>query len=510
MLTSTSLVSSIRRPSRDTAAADAIPILVDNEYHLFHLTTPPSTVHHPERLRSSWSHLRSKCLTQWQRNEEFALSPGKSPQSPDADGVWTGSAITGPDGNMHIFYTGYNLSENGKQVIIHATSEDRLGSRFTKSADPINITSDSSNRAAFEDIDFRDPYVLYNEEEKLYWMILGTRLASGSHWTRGCLALLTSKDLQAWTLEPDPFYAPNDMMCPECPELFSLPNGKWYLVYSRFTTPNAGIVYRVADSPRGPFRTPRDGSGGRLDGRRWYAAKSCPKAHDLSRRIFFGWIADQCVEDGKWSWGGDMAMPREVRAKEDGSLVISPVEATLDHVFSALPSFDIPKIELEAIGGTMTKILDKVKCERPYMITFDVVSSSAASFGLVFDVDSDLKGCYLRFVPTFNGRCTVSLAMAPAPLDDFWADQYQLYLPRAVDGPEIVKHENVEANKTVTILRSGDTLEVFVGGRSLSYRILASDAASRKGNGVVRDVGVFVEDGIVQYSDFRVTEGMDY
>lgn len=118
-------------------------------------------------------------------------------------------------------------------------------------------------------------------------------MAKGPHWTRGCLALLTSKTLKEWSLEPEPFYAPNDMMCPECLEFFSLPNGKWYLIYSRFSAPNAGTVYRVADSPRGPFRTPRDGSGGRLDGRRWYAAKSCQKANDASKRIFFGWVADQ-------------------------------------------------------------------------------------------------------------------------------------------------------------------------------------------------------------------------
>jgi beta-fructofuranosidase len=293
MPSSSALITSIRRPSEDTAAADAIPILVDNEYHLFHLTTPPSSIHHPERLRSSWSHLRSNCLSQWSRNDKFALTPSKSPEAPDADGIWTGSAIIGPDGNMHIIYTGYNLSQNGKQVIIHATSQDRIGTHFTKSAEPINIVSDAANRAAFEEIDFRDPYVLYNEDEKCYWMLVGTRLAKGPHWTRGCLALLTSKDLKEWELEPEPFYAPNDMMCPECPELFSLPNGKWYLVYSRFSAPNAGTIYRVADSPRGPFRTPRDGSGGRLDGRRWYAAKSCQKANDASKRIFFGWVADQ-------------------------------------------------------------------------------------------------------------------------------------------------------------------------------------------------------------------------
>jgi beta-fructofuranosidase len=144
------------------------------------------------------------------------------------------------------------------------------------------------------------------------------------------------------------------------------------------------------------------------------------------------------------------------------------------------------------------------------MITFNLQTTSAASFGLMFDIDNDLEGCYLRFVPTFEGRYTASLALAPAPLDDFWSDQYQLYLPRGVDGPEIVRHENIKVVEPVTVLRSGDTVEVFVGGRSLSYRLLGSAEAARDMDGRICDIGMFVEDGVVEFSDFKVTEGMDY
>jgi beta-fructofuranosidase len=205
-----------------------------------------------------------------------------------------------------------------------------------------------------------------------------------------------------------------------------------------------------------------------------------------------------------------MALPREAMAGEDGNLVIRPVKPVLSDVFSALPSFYLPKIELNAVGKTATQLLDKIKCERPYMITFNIQSTSAASFGLIFDVDDDLKGCYLRFVPTFEGRYTVLLALAPAPLDDFWSDQYELYLPRDVDGPEIVRHENVKVVEAVTVIRSGDTVEVFVGGRSLSYRLLGSAEAARNADGKIWDIGIFVEDGVVEFSDFKVTEGMDY
>lgn len=404
---------------------------------------------------------------------------------------------------MHIFYTGYNLAENGRQVILHAVSEDRHGSVFKKKPHRIRIVSESSSRAAFEDIDFRDPYVVYNESEACFWMIVGTRLSQGPHWTRGCLALLTSPDLEYWSLESKPLYAPNDSMCPECPELFPL-NGKWYLVYSRFAAPNPGTVYRLSDSPRGPFRTPRDGSAGRFDGRRWYAAKSCPKAKENSTRIFFGWIGDHCQEDGKWLWGGDMAIPREVSAREDGTLSIWPSKQVLDTVFSKQPLFQLSAFQLEASGCTNTRPVGEAKTDQPYMITFSIASTSAASFGVIFDADNDLSGCYLRFVQMLDSRFSVSLAMAPAPLDDFWADQYRLYLPRAIDGPEVVRHDNIRIDQPVTVLRFDNTIEVFVGGRCLSYRLPQRDSTRELGVNDIQEVSWFVEDGSVEILDFQV------
>lgn len=61
------------RPSSSQAAADAIPILVDGEYHIFHLSTPPNTVRHPPRLRSTRSRLGSHDLVSWEQDELEAL-----------------------------------------------------------------------------------------------------------------------------------------------------------------------------------------------------------------------------------------------------------------------------------------------------------------------------------------------------------------------------------------------------------------------------------------------------
>ena len=502
------------RPKPNQAAADAIPLLVDDTYHVFHLTTPPNTVHHPPRLRSCWSRMRSTDLVTWTRDETPIITPGEASTDPDSSGAWTGAAVLDLDGKMNIFYTGYSLHQQGKQVILRVASGDRCGTKFPQdNRHPIDIKT-MTGVSAFEDIDFRDPYVFFNDIEQMYWMLIATRTRDGPYWTRGCIALLTSPDLEQWTMRAEPLYEPSDMFCPECPELFPLPNGKWYLVYSRFSAPNAGTVYRIADSPYGPFRIPRDGSHGRLDGRRWYAAKSCPKAGDPSKRVYFGWIADRCEEDGRWLWGGDLGIPREVSADNDGNLFVEPASEVLDmfrQTARTSRSAEPSAIHLTSIGSTSVLFPEQNlggHQKSDIVLSIDVKNYDAASFGVVFNADSDLKAHRLKF-SKIGGLWTVVLLTDWIPLDDFWADQYKLHIPRGVDGPEIVRHEGVMLDGPTRLIVRGTLLECFVGGRSVSFRLpepdlyasIPVDGELVHGNGSVQGLkrfGFFVEDGTVE------------
>lgn len=537
----TNLPATYRRPSPSQAAADAIPILVDDTYHVFHLTTPPHTVHHPPRLRSTWSHLRSHDLVTWARDDAPALVPGTSDaDDPDVSGAWTGSAVLGPDGNMNLFYTGYSLPNAGKQVIIRATTSDRHGNTGVASTrnarTPITVHGDTDLSTYFEDVDFRDAFVFYYAPEDEYWMLVATRLRSGPHGTRGCIARLVSEDgLASWRVPPGGpvLYAPGDLFCPECPELFSLvcaESGKvrWYLVYSRFAAPDAGTVYRVSETgPLGPFRVPLDGSRGRLDGRRWYAAKSCPMmGYRESKRVFFGWIADFHAPDGKWLWGGDLGIPRVVSIAdaETGYLRVDPAPSVLEALSRerevslewSLPTRDTKArsqghefIQLQETGGTRTAF-SSLDAE-DVLVSIEFRKFLATSFGVALQTDHQGRGYHLRFTTTNSAMDTWSAVLLEAmiPLDDFWADQYQVYVPRAVDGPEILRHDGVHLDKDgglrVTLLLHGDLVEVFFGGRSVSYRL--TDRAGRAG--VVGDteastsprnrLGVFVEDGSIEF-----------
>ena len=78
-------------------------------------------------------------------------------EEPDACGVWTGAAVYG-EKQYHIFYTGYNYNVHFQQTICHAVSDD--GIHFEKDPkNPIIIP----NEKEYEVVDWRDPYVFYNE-----------------------------------------------------------------------------------------------------------------------------------------------------------------------------------------------------------------------------------------------------------------------------------------------------------------------------------------------------------
>ena len=287
-----------RKMSFADSTGDAIPFYHEGKYHIFSLTSPPGTTVYPERLRTTWSHSVSEDLVHW-KELPTALYPGEG-EEPDASGVWTGSVIYG-EGQFHAFYTGYCLTAEFQQTICHATSED--GITWKKdTANPV-ITPITE---LYEKLDWRDPYVFYNEEDENYWILISARRLDMPITRRGCIVLYRSKDLKNWSYY-GPIYSPGHTNCPECPEMYRMGN-HWYLSYSRFSE-FVNTIYRVSESPFGPWRKPKkDGIGGR----RFYAAKSMQ--NDDGRRFYFGWAHDRAEQSdkGEWYWGGTFCIPHEV------------------------------------------------------------------------------------------------------------------------------------------------------------------------------------------------------
>lgn len=448
-------MSTFRRPVGPAAAGDAIPFAVDGEIHLFYLSSPPGTTDYPERVCTSWQHVSSRDLQTWTTFPP-ALEPGAA-GTVDAGGIWTGSVVE-HDGTYWLFYTAHDPGAANPQAICLATSTD-LVTFARHPGNPLLLPA-----ASCEPVDWRDPYVFFNADEGQWWMLVAARSATGPRWRRGVIMLATSPDLLHWTVEREPLYSPGSTFCPECPELWTM-DGRWYLVYSRFSE-DVGTVYRVADSPRGPFRTPEDD---RLGGRRWYAAKSAPDLRD-GTRVFFGWIHDRVGTgaDRRWLWGGDFGVPRKVSAADDGHLVVEPV---LPHgSFSSEP---VPvDVTLGEPGATQDVVLaDSLTAGT--RLDLELTTDDAAEVRIDID-DADERGWAVVWRP---GRRSVELRVTPEPLDDFWADLTGTHDDRDVDGAVLAAapRRGSASRARLTLLLDGDLLEVFVDGASpLTHRVSRS------------------------------------
>ena len=160
-----------RRLSSGLSCGDSIPFYHDGVYHLFFLSVPENTVRYPERVRNTWQHVVSRNLVDWEEMPPILL-PGDGTEL-DQDGCWTGSVIYA-EGKYHIFYTGYHIDSEFPQTICHAVSDDCI--TFTKDTKNPLIVPDTRY---YENIDWRDSYIFYNEDEQCYWMLIAARKNEG-------------------------------------------------------------------------------------------------------------------------------------------------------------------------------------------------------------------------------------------------------------------------------------------------------------------------------------------
>lgn len=199
----------------------------------------------------------------------------------------------------------------------------------------------------------RDPYVFWIPEMKRYGCVMTTWMkGSASRLTGGALSLATSPDLKKWTDHGAVIY-PGDMGPPECPQMFTL-GGRWYALASIWG-PENGVgrpTYWTSDAPMGPWAKKPTGV---LDGRHNCAAQV---AFDGEVPLLFGWIPLRPGEQGKPnSWGGHLAIPREIYALPDGSLG-SRLPLRLRKRLEELPWREVPGFSITAearpLGGAGT------------------------------------------------------------------------------------------------------------------------------------------------------------
>ncbi|MFV0528010.1 MAG: family 43 glycosylhydrolase [Lachnospiraceae bacterium] len=485
-----------RKMSFADSTGDAIPFYHDGTYHLFSLTPPPGTTIYPARLRTTWSHCISQDLVNW-TELPTALYPGEGDE-PDASGIWTGAVIFG-EGKYHAFYTGYALQAKYQQSICHATSED--GITWVKNPDnPILLPLTE----LYETLDWRDPYVFYNEEDGCYWMLLSARKLDMPITRRGCVVLYRSADLMHWE-HYGPLYAPGHTNCPECPEMYKI-NDTWYLSYSRFSE-FVNTIYRVSKSPFGPWKKPRkDGIGGR----RFYAAKSMENKE--GRRFYFGWAHDRAErsDTGEWYWGGAFCIPHEVVATADGELDVKlpveyqqaidqPVSWNYTPVLGQAQAFGPAAIVLDSVGTCSYGFLEHA--EPSFMLSCKILCREVNDhFGILLKSDREASGCLLLEFDAAMQR--VSLLNLPMGVDPFWEQSCQAVPAPKVPGPDGIrvceKSFAVQPGGMIDlkIVVDRDMIEAFIGEEvAFTYRSYAK---------AEYEVGLLAQDAVVEFYDIKI------
>ena len=294
-------------PKREESwVGDPMPYWDGKEFKVFYLDDLRNGDfgYHP------WSLLTTKDFVSY-KDEGIVIPYGTKGTDQDV-AIGTGSVVQDKDGLYHSFYTGHNAKKFPKEAVMHATSEDMIN--WTKIPED---TFRASEQYAADD--FRDPYVIYNDDYEEYWMLLTTRKGN-----LGVVALYTSQDLVTW--EDEGVLFENDMDTDsnlECPTLIKF-DGHWYLSFSD-QWPDRVVHYRMATDSKGPFTKPEKDH---FDGNGFYAGRM---EKDDENLYMFGWTPTKVrySDNEDYDWGGNLVV-HQLMQKDNGELYPVPVTSVVD------------------------------------------------------------------------------------------------------------------------------------------------------------------------------------
>lgn len=439
-------------------------------------------VFHPFYLGNGWSSVSTKDHLHFFGDYKTDIHGG------------TGSIVK-VDGVYHMFYCKFTFEPYMRQYACHATSPD------LKTWTELTEDTFQPDDVIYEMSDWRDPHVLWIEEEQCWWMLLAAQ-RKGRTMRKGCVGLCKSTDLHHWRY-CEPLYAPaTNQSAHECPDMFQWGDW-WYLTYSVYTD-RFETLYRMARSPHGPWITPVVDT---FDTRCFYAAKH---GTDGANHFMYGWNPQREKNmwsfnpqkyDGRdyntWDWGGTMIVHRLIQ-ENDGTLSVTAPEALENDAFHTEQMLTLTPLTgdwqiaagsaaVDSPYGYSSLLMNRVPscCKLEMDVRFD---KAPREFGVALQVDADFAmGYYFLFEPN-RGRV-----------------QYKTGLRMYEDGGKMFPYEVEqerpfawEAGKTykVRVFVQDSILLLYVGDRiALGTRMFDRSGAY---------FGLFVSDGSASFENIRL------
>lgn len=292
------------------------PIFFRGRYHMFYQYNPKAAVWGDMH----WAHATSPDMIHW-NHEPIALSP--TPDGPDRDGVFSGSAVLDND-RPTVIYTGVQPPRTDSEATLRdgvhvwretqclAVASDQELRQWKKLPQPVIAAPPPGQEVT----GFRDPCV-WREGDS--WMLI---LGSGFRNKGGAILLYSSPDLRTWTyLHPLVEGVPSgkhmtnpvdtgDMW--ECPDFFPLGN-KHVLLISTI----GKVRWKVGTYSSQRFTPEKEGV---VDWGSYYAAKTMLDRN--GNRILWGWIPETRPEADlvTAAWAGVMSLPRVMSLNARGEL----------------------------------------------------------------------------------------------------------------------------------------------------------------------------------------------
>lgn len=201
------------RPGGGVYVGDCMPYCDGGRYHVIYLK---DRRHHRSKWgygAHQWEHISTADFVTWQVH----------PTMVEITESWEGSICTGShikDGETHYLYYTVRTCDGSPAPIMRSVSQD--GCHYEK-----DRSFGFKLSGKYHASSARDPK-LVKDSEGIYHMFVTTSLSENG---RGCLAHLTSGDMQSWKEEEKPIYVSDTADQPECPDYFEK-DGYYYLVFS--------------------------------------------------------------------------------------------------------------------------------------------------------------------------------------------------------------------------------------------------------------------------------------
>ncbi len=368
-------------------AGDCMPFFYDGTFHLFYLL---DRRHHRSKWghgAHQWAHATTTDLINWKHH------PIAIPITEEHEGsICTGSVL---------FYQGTYYAYYATRIPRYYATKMGIDGEclsFASSINGIHFSKGQPNPFAtpeppYKKGTFRDPAV-FQDKEGIFHLLVTAELELPDLTARsGCLAHLTSPDLQEWQVK-EPFITSGHIGHLECPDYFSW-NDWYYLVFSVHGTAR----YRISKEPFGPWQKPKNDSF------------DSPQLRVLKTAEFTGnrCIGAAFLPKNDNDYGGH-AIFREIIQLEDGSLgtkfpeeMIPPTDEPIQLQFGALTdkitTDDDGNITINATDNLETVMLSETP--RDFRVTIRIVPDEHAScFGICLRGSGNYcEGNEIRFEP---------------------------------------------------------------------------------------------------------------